>query len=117
MNEGNTTGTLITPSTSSVPTSITPPLAVVMDQAMREVETVNANGDKSITMRLDRYICGIASSVSHDALKLHLFDICTTIESVTERKYSASRESLFHYSTNTISSFLSHYFFSICDLL
>ena len=76
---------LQTPS-SSMTTSITPPLGVVMDQEMREEETINTNGDKSITMKLDRYVCGMVSTISPDALTLHLFDISTVVESVTERK-------------------------------
>ena len=57
-----------------------------MDQEMREEETINTNGDKSITMKLDRYVCGMVSTISPDALTLHLFDISTVVESVTERK-------------------------------
>lgn len=101
---------LQTPSSSSMTTtSITPPLGVVMDQEMREEETISTNGDKSITMKLDRYVCGIVSTVSPDALTLHLYDINTVVESVTERKYQLwlfSNVNVFCFSPHCLFSFL-----------
>lgn len=64
-----------------------PPLAVIMNQQMVEEEVVNANGEKSMVVKLERDLCGIAASVSQECLKLYLFDITSSLTSATDRKF------------------------------
>ncbi len=54
---------------------------------MVEEEVVNTNGEKSMVVKLERYLCGIAGSVSQECLKLYLFDITSSLTSVTDRKF------------------------------
>ena len=64
-----------------------PPLGVVMSQEMKEEESLNADGEKSIVMKLERHVCGITSSISEQSLMLHLFKMCTTLGSASECEF------------------------------
>lgn len=55
-----------------------------MCQQMAEEEILQANGEKAITVKLERGLCGMSASISQMAIMFHLFDIFTTTESVTE---------------------------------
>jgi hypothetical protein len=54
---------------------------------MLEEEVVNTNGEKSMVVKLERDLCGITASVSEECLKLYLFDITSSLTSVTDRKF------------------------------
>jgi hypothetical protein len=77
-----------------------PPLAIVMNQQMKEEEVLNANGEKSITMKLERNLCGMSPSISQESVTLHLFDISTTLQSATDRKFLFAHNLTFMFSMN-----------------
>jgi len=65
-----------------------PPLSIITCQKMVEYSIINGNGESETAMRIERELCGVSCSFSHEMLTLHLFDITTRLESamgVTER--------------------------------
>ena len=59
----------------------------MIDQRMTEEEILEANGEKSIIMKLSRDVCGLAPSVSQESVSMHLFKITTSLKSVTDGKF------------------------------
>jgi len=66
---------------------------------MVEEEVIASDGEKSIRMKLERQICGITSSISQVSLTIHLFDISTSVESVTDRKLIYGSQNTFDFDT------------------
>ena len=75
----------------------TPPLSVIMNQQLVEHHASDTNGEKSTTMRLERELCGMTSSVSNEAISLHLFDICVQTDSATSRKFTSLKHCCIEY--------------------
>jgi len=65
-----------------------PPLSIITCQKMVEYSIINGNGESETAMRIEKELCGVSCSFSHEMLTLHLLDITTRLESamgVTER--------------------------------
>lgn len=60
-----------------------PPLAIIARQQMLEYTRINGNGENEIAMRVERELCGISCSISHERLLLQFLDITTRLESPT----------------------------------